>query len=94
MIFVLSNYSFNGPFKQSQFTNLDEVPLLLDMTSRSSLEQKGTKKVTIRATNKYKVRAVLVLCYFTDGRKLLSCLYLKIIQGSCLRSLLMLVILK
>jgi len=45
------------------------------------LDFKGSKEVTIRTTNKYKVRATLVLCCFADGKKVPPMLIFKESNG-------------
>lgn len=59
--------SFDGPFSFSQVANMDEVPLVFDLTPDHTLEHKGAAEVGIRVSSKYKVRATLVLCCMADG---------------------------
>ena len=68
VIFLIFNSDrFDGPYRDSEIANMDEVPLLFDFTPDSTLEYRGSSEVGIRVTNKYKVRATLVLCCLANG---------------------------
>lgn len=60
----------DGPYQDKQIANMDEGPLWIDMTPEHTLDFKGVKEVALKCTNKYKVRATLVLDVFADGTKL------------------------
>ena len=55
--FLFYFISFDGPFSTSQIANMDEVPLVFDMTPNHTLEQRGASEVGIRVSTKYKVQS-------------------------------------
>lgn len=70
-------FRMDGPYEDWQIANMDEVPLWLDMTPDHTLDFQGVKEVSLKCTNKYKVRATLVLGVFANGDKLTPMLIFK-----------------
>ena len=67
----------DGPYQDHQIANMDEVPLWIDMTPDHTLDFQGVKEVSLKCTNKYKMRATLVLGVFASGEKLTPMLIFK-----------------
>ncbi|KAE8742226.1 hypothetical protein FOCC_FOCC012241 [Frankliniella occidentalis] len=61
----------NNPLP-GQIGNADQTPLYRDMPSRTSVDTKGKKSISIKKTGSEKTRFTVMLAITADGRKLPS----------------------
>ena len=67
---LVENYRKCNDLELDQITNMDEIPLLLNMARTRIITKIGSKTVNIKTHSQEKVRVTVILWFVADGTKL------------------------